>query len=60
MKSQNPSDSERPSHEPDDNPGEEFEGSRPGPKTAIFVLALGLAVAGYGYWPQIASALSLD
>jgi len=40
--------------------GEEYEGSRPGPKTAIFVAALALAVMGYAYWPQIASALSLD
>lgn len=48
------------SAEQPDNPGEEFEGSRPGPKTAIFVLLLALAVAGYSYWPQIASALSLD
>ena len=55
MESRNPSDPERPS-----NPGEEFEGSRPGPKTAIFVAALALAVVGYSYWPQIASALSLD
>lgn len=52
--------SKRSAEQPDDNPGEEFEGSRPGPKTAIFVLLLALAVAGYSYWPQIASALSLD
>lgn len=50
------------SSEPQRTPerGEEFEGSRPGPKTAIFVAVLALAVAGYAYWPQIASALSLD
>ena len=55
MESQKPSDPKRP-----DNPGEEFEGSRPGPKTALFVVVLALAVIAYSYWPQIASALSLD
>jgi hypothetical protein len=59
MASRNPSESER-SSPGADNPGEEFEGSRPGPKTAIFVVGLVLAVVGYSYWPQIASALSLD
>ncbi len=64
MESRTPHESERPSNPANNpganNPGEEFEGSRPGVKTAIFVLALALAVASYGYWPQIASALSLD
>jgi hypothetical protein len=55
MDAKNSSDSKR---EPD--VGEEFEGSRPGPKTAIFVAVVALAVAGYSYWPQIASALSLN
>lgn len=59
MASPNPSESQR-SANADENPGEEFEGSRPGPKTAIFVLILAAAVVGYGYWPQIASAFSLD
>jgi len=55
METKKPSETQR---APD--PGEEFEGSRPGPKTAIFVALLALAVMTYGYWPQIASALSLD
>lgn len=55
MESQKPSDPER-----TPAPEEEFDGSRPGPKTAIFVVVLALAVVGYSYWPQIASALSLD
>jgi hypothetical protein len=55
MEAKNSSDPQR---EPE--VGEEFEGSRPGPKTAIFVAVVALAVAAYIYWPQIASALSLD
>jgi hypothetical protein len=55
MDAKNSSDNKR---EPE--AGEEFEGSRPGPKTAIFVAVVALAVAAYSYWPQIASALSLN
>lgn len=60
MASRNPSEPGRSSNPGGDNPGEEFEGSRPGPKTAVIVAVLALAVVGYSYWPQIASALSLD
>ncbi|MGE5539621.1 MAG: hypothetical protein ACM30I_13460 [Gemmatimonas sp.] len=38
-------------------PGQSFEGSRPGKGTALLVGVVAAGVALYNFWPQIASAL---